>query len=39
MKLFKKKTMYVGWDAYKSHIDMLDVHYFQQSVRRNNLKS
>jgi hypothetical protein len=39
MKLFKRKITYVAWDAYKSHIDVLDIHNFQQRVRRQNLKN
>jgi hypothetical protein len=33
------KTKYMEWDDYKKKIDFLDVFWWQQSVRKKNLKN
>jgi len=35
--MFFKKN-YLEWKEYKSHIDFIDIFFWQQSVRRANLK-
>ncbi|MBI1969232.1 hypothetical protein HYS48_00940 [Candidatus Woesearchaeota archaeon] len=32
-------TQYLDWQAYKARIDFLDLFYFQQRVRLENLKN
>ena len=39
MKMWPIKTNYMEWDDYKKKIDFLDVFWWQQGVRRRNLKN
>ena len=39
IKMFKKQTKYMKWDDYKAKIDFLDFFWWQQSVRRRNIKN
>jgi len=34
---FKKK--YLNWEDYKARIDFLDIHYWQQKVRKENIRN
>lgn len=37
--MFWKKTKYMEWKDYKAKIDFLDIFWWQQSVRRKNIKN
>jgi hypothetical protein len=34
--IWRKKTDFMDWDEYKSKMDLLDLFYWQQSVRKHN---
>ena len=33
------KPKYMGWDSYKAKVDFVDMFYWQQDVRKENLKN
>lgn len=39
LNLFRKKTKYYSWSAYKEKVDFLDLLVWQQRVRKQSIKN